>query len=46
MASRRLKAPPYGAGHLVKESIMGLLWFGAVSDGGYQGTCVCGEPVH
>ena len=27
MASRCLKAPPYGAGHLVKESITGLLQF-------------------
>ena len=39
MATRCLKAPPYGARHLVKESITGLLWFGAVSDGGYRGTC-------
>ena len=30
---------PYGAGHLVNESITGLLQFGAVSDGGYRGTC-------
>ena len=35
MASRCLKAPPYGAGRLTKESITGLLLFGAVSDGGY-----------
>ena len=39
MASRCLKAPPYGAGHLIKESITGLLLFGVVSDGGYRGTC-------
>ena len=38
MASRCLKAPPYGAGHLMKESITGLLLFGVVSDGGYRGT--------
>ena len=35
MASRCLKAPPYGAGHLMKESTLGLLWFGVVSDGSY-----------
>ena len=35
MASRCLKAPPYRARHLMKESITGLLLFGAVSDGGY-----------
>ena len=35
MASRCLKAPPYGAGHLMKESITGLLLFGVVSDGSY-----------
>ena len=39
MASRCLKAPPYGAGYLIKESITGLLLFGGVSDGGYRGTC-------
>ena len=39
MASRCLKAPLYRAGYLVKESIAGLLLFGAVSDGGYRGTC-------
>ena len=39
MASRCLKAPPYRAGYLMKESITGLLLFGAVSDGGYKGTC-------
>ena len=39
MASRCLKAPLYGAGYLMKESITGLLPFGAVSDGGYGGTC-------
>ena len=39
MASRCLKAPPYGAGCLMKESITGLLLFGVVSDGGYRGTC-------
>ena len=39
MASRCLRAPPYGVRHLVKESIIGLLWFGVVSDGGYRGTC-------
>ena len=27
------------ASRCLKESIMGLLWFGAVSDGSYQGTC-------
>ena len=27
------------ASRCLKESIMGLLWFGVVSDGGYQGTC-------
>ena len=35
MASRCLKAPPYGAGRLMRETIIGLLRFGAVSDGGY-----------
>ena len=35
MASKCLKAPLYGAGYLMKESITGLLLFGAVSDGGY-----------
>ena len=39
MASRCLKAPPYGAGYLMKESITGLLLFGVVSDGSYRGTC-------
>ena len=39
MASRCLKSPPYGAGYLMKDSITGLLLFGAVSDGGYGGTC-------
>ena len=39
MASRCLKAPLYGAGYLMKESIAGLLLFGVVSDGGYGGTC-------
>ena len=39
MASRCLKAPLYRAGYLMKESITGLLLFGAVSDGGYGGTC-------
>ena len=39
MASRCLKAPSYGAGYLMKESIAGLLLLGAVSDGGYRGTC-------
>ena len=39
MASRCLKAPPYRARYLMKESIAGLLLFGAVSDGGYRGTC-------
>ena len=39
MASRCLKAPLYGAGYLTKESITGLLLFGAVSDGSYGGTC-------
>ena len=39
MASRCLKAPPYGARRLVRESITGLLLFGAVSDGGHRGTC-------
>ena len=39
MASRCLKAPLYRAGYLTKESITGLLLFGAVSDGGYGGTC-------
>ena len=39
MASRCPKAPLYGAGYLMKESIAGLLLFGAVSDGGYRGTC-------
>ena len=39
MASRCLNYPPYGAGYLMKESITGLLLFGAVSDGGYGGTC-------
>ena len=39
MASRCLKAPPYGAGYLMKESIAGLLLFGVDSDGGYRGTC-------
>ena len=39
MASRCLKAPPYGARHLMKETIIGLLQFGVVSDGGYRGTC-------
>ena len=39
MASRCLKAPPYGAGYLMKESITGLLRFGVVSDGSYRGTC-------
>ena len=39
MASRCLKAPLYGAGYLMKESITGLLLFGAVSDGSYRGTC-------
>ena len=34
MASRGLKAPLYGAGYLMKESVTGLLLFGAVSDGG------------
>ena len=38
MASRCLKAPPYRAGYLMKESITGLLLFGVVSDGGYRGT--------
>ena len=39
MASRCLNSPPYGAGYLTKESITGLLLFGAVSDGRYRGTC-------
>ena len=39
MAPRGLKAPLYGAGCLMKESIGGVLLFGAVSDGGYRGTC-------
>ena len=39
MASRCLKAPLYGAGYLTKESITGLLLFGAISDGSYRGTC-------
>ena len=39
MAPRGLKAPLYGAGCLMKESIGGVLPFGAVSDGGYRGTC-------
>ena len=39
MAFRGLKAPLYGAGCLMKESFGGVLPFGAVSDGGYQGTC-------
>ena len=39
MASRCLKAPPYEARHLMKESITGLLLFGVVSDGGHRGTC-------
>ena len=39
MASRCLKAPLYGAGCLMKESFGGVLLFGVVSDGGYQGTC-------
>ena len=38
MALRGLKAPLYGAGCLIKESIGGVLPFGAVSDGGYRGT--------
>ena len=33
------ETPPYGARHLVKESITGLLQFGVVSDGSYRGTC-------
>ena len=39
MASRCLKASPYGAGYLMKDSITGLLLFGVVSDGSYRGTC-------
>ena len=39
MASRCLKAPPYRARCLMKESMTGLLLFGAVSDGSYRGTC-------
>ena len=39
MASRCLNYPPYGAGYEMKESITGLLLFGAVSDGSYGGTC-------
>ena len=39
MAPRGLKAPLYGAGCLMKESIGGVLPLGAVSDGSYQGTC-------
>ena len=39
MAPRDLKAPLYGAGCLTKESIGGVLPFGAISDGGYRGTC-------
>ena len=39
MASRCLKGPLYGAGYLMKETIAGLLPFGAVSDGDYGGTC-------
>ena len=39
MASRCLNSPPYRAGYKTKESISGLLLFGAVSDGGYGGTC-------
>ena len=35
MASKCLKAPPYGAGYLMKESITGFLLFGAVSDSDY-----------
>ena len=40
MASRCQNSPPYRAGYLTKESITGLLLFGAVSDGGYRGTCL------
>ena len=39
MAPRGLKAPLYGAGCLMKKSFGGVLPFGAVSDGGYRGTC-------
>ena len=39
IASRCLNSPPYRAGYLTKESITGLLLFGAVSDGGHRGTC-------
>ena len=39
MASRCLNSPPYGVGYKMKESITGLLLFGAVSDGSYGGTC-------
>ena len=39
MAPRCLKAPLYGAECLMKESIAGVLPFGAVSDSGYGGTC-------
>ena len=39
MASRCLNSPPYRAGYEMKESITGLLLFGAVSDGSYGGTC-------
>ena len=39
MATRCLNSPPYGAGYRTKESITGLLLFGAVSDGSYGGTC-------
>ena len=35
MAPRGLKAPLYGARCLMKESIAGVLPFGAVSDGSY-----------
>ena len=39
MASRCLNSLPYGARYLTKESITGLLLFGAVSDGSHRGTC-------
>ena len=39
MASRCPKAPLYRARYLMKESITGLLPFGAISDGSYRGTC-------
>ena len=39
MAPRGLKALLYGTGCLMKESVGGVLPFGAVSDDGYRGTC-------